>query len=55
MIAESSWVSIVTVKCLWDDRKLVFGWIFGWCLSRHIFILIVLVHWAGCFSPWYPT
>jgi hypothetical protein len=25
MIVESSWVSLVTVKCLWNDRKLVFG------------------------------
>ena len=40
MIAESSWVSIVTVKCLLDDMKPVFGWIFGRCLSHHIFILL---------------
>jgi hypothetical protein len=25
MVGESSWVSFMTVKCLWNDRKPFFG------------------------------
>ena len=48
MVVESSWVSVMTVKCLWNDRKPFFGWIFGWCLSHHPFHLIFLASWVGC-------
>jgi hypothetical protein len=51
MIVESSWVSMVTLKCLWSERKPVFGLIFGRCLSHHLFHLIVLASWVGCFIP----
>ena len=32
MIAKSSWVSVVTVKCLWNDMKLVFVLNFFWAV-----------------------
>jgi hypothetical protein len=55
MIVESSWVSVVIVKCLWDDKKPVVGLISGRNLSHHLFILIVLVHCDGCLVASYPT
>ena len=48
MVVESSWVFVMTVKCLWNDRKPFFGLIFGRCLSHHPFHLIVLGSWVGC-------
>jgi len=49
MVVESSWVSVMTVKCLWNDRKPFFDWIFGRFLSHHPFHLIFLASWVQCF------
>jgi hypothetical protein len=48
MLAEPSWVSVVPIECLWNDKKPSFGLISGQSLSLHLFIFIVLLHWAGC-------